>query len=107
MLAWETGRTGLSTLFFGGLHANYPTTDPDQPGQGERTLRQAGRDLKQCGQNPRTPLLGAEGGAGAADALGGAAPLPGAEKAQGDEGPRVRRAERQQRDPESPDRAGA
>ena len=29
MLAWETGRAGLSTLFFGGLNANHPTTDPD------------------------------------------------------------------------------
>ena len=35
MLAGETGRTGLSTLFSGGLHANHSTTDPDQPGQGE------------------------------------------------------------------------
>ena len=57
------------TLFFGGLNANHSTTDPDQPGQGDRALCQARRDLGQRGQNPRARLCGAQGGAGAADAL--------------------------------------
>src|SRR3954465_15900578 len=42
-----------------------------------------------------------------ADAPGGAAPLPGSQKAQGDEGSRRGCAQRQQRDPQSSHRAGA
>src|SRR3954469_15318679 len=53
----------LLTLFSGDLNDDHPTTDSDEPGQGERAVCQARRDLRQCRQNTRATVRGTQGGA--------------------------------------------